>query len=239
MIASLVDKLWGETLEALAPSRCHWCGRSTPQGHAACEACVAALPWNAHACRACGIPLAAGQPDGACAACLRECPPQDRSWAAFRYEAPVAQAIVALKFHGRLMPAHVIGHLMARRLAHRAEPLPQLLIPVPLSTPRLRRRGYNQALELARALTGVLRIGLAAGAAWRTRETREQTRLDAAQRRNNVRGAFAVDAAAVRGRHVALLDDVITTGATAAELARVLRAAGAARIEAWAAARVR
>ena len=239
MVARMVDKLWGEILESLAPSRCNWCGRSTPQGHAACGACSDALPWNAHACRACGIPLPPGREDGACVDCLRECPPQDRSWAAFRYEAPVAQAIVALKFHGRLMPAHVIGRLMAQRLAQRAEPLPQLLIPVPLSTPRLRRRGYNQALELARALTGVLGVRLAAGAAWRTRETREQTRLDAAQRRRNVRGAFAVDAGAVRGRHVALLDDVITTGATVAELARVVRAAGAARIEAWAAARVR
>lgn len=128
---------------------------------------------------------------------------------------------------------------MARRLSHRPEPLPDLLVPVPLSTARLRRRGYNQALELGRALAGLLALRLAPGAARRTRDTREQTRLDAAQRRGNVRGAFAVDAAAVRGRHVALLDDVITTGATMAELAAAVRAAGATRIEAWSAARVR
>lgn len=239
MLARIVDNISADLLDLLAPPRCFWCRRPSSQGHAACAACSAALPWNAHACRACGIPLLAAHAASVCGECLRSCPPQDRSWSAFRYEAPISQAIVALKFHGRLMPAHVVGRLMAERLARRAEPLPELLIPVPLSTARLRRRGYNQALELGRALTGVLGLRLAARAAWRTRATREQTRLDAVQRRDNVRGAFAVDPAAVRGRHVALLDDVITTGATVAELARAVRAAGASRIEAWAAARVR
>lgn len=234
----MVDNFSSELLDVLAPSRCFWCRRLTPREEV-CEACERALPWNAHACRACGIPLDTGAAAGACGDCLRNCPPQDRSWAAFRYDAPIAQAIVDLKFHGRLMPAQVVGALMARRLARRAEPLPELLIPVPLSAARLRRRGYNQALELGRALTTVLGLRLVPGAARRARDTREQTRLDAAQRRHNVRGAFTVDAAAVRGRHVALLDDVITTGATMAELAQAVRGAGAARIEAWAAARVR
>jgi ComF family protein len=233
-----VDNICGEFLELMAPSRCFWCRRPSPNARVACGACAAALPWNAHACRACGIALGAGQAAGVCGDCLRSCPPQDRTWAAFRYDAPIARAIVDLKFHGRLMPAHVLGRLMAARLAQRAEPLPQLLLPVPLSAARLRRRGYNQALELGRPLARALGLRLAPTAARRTRETGEQTRLDARQRRHNVRGAFAIDATAVRGRHVALLDDVITTGATMAELARAVRAAGATRIEAWAAARV-
>jgi ComF family protein len=144
---------------------------------------------------------------------------------------------VDLKFHGRLAPAHLLGGLMARRLARRPEPLPELLVPVPLSPGRLRRRGYNQALELGRELARLLSLRLAPSAARRVRPTLEQTSLDAAARRRNVRGAFAMDAGAVAGRHVALLDDVVTTGATMAELARATRAAGAARIEAWAAAR--
>lgn len=237
MIGLMVDKLCGELLELLAPSRCFWCHGLVAAGHCACAACNAALPWNARACRACSVPIAAGQATSVCGDCLRDAPAQDRSWTAFRYEGPIAAAIVDLKFHGRLMPAHVVGRLMAQHLARRAEPLPDLLVPVPLSPARLRRRGYNQALQLGRALTGVLAVPLAAAAARRTRDTREQTRLDAAQRRRNVRGAFAVHAAAVRGRHVAVLDDVITTGATVAELAGALRAAGAVRIEAWAAAR--
>jgi len=235
----MVDNISRELLDLLAPSRCYWCRCAAPAGRVACAACNAALPWNTHACRACGIPLPPAQGAPVCADCLRDSPPQDRSWAAFRYEAPIAQAIVDLKFHGRLTPAHVVGRLMAEQLIQRPEPLPELLIPIPLSSARLRRRGYNQALALGRALAGVVALRLAPTAARRTRDTREQTRLDAAQRRRNVRGAFAIDAAAVRGRHVALLDDVVTTGATMAELARAVSAAGATRVEAWAVARVR
>ena len=231
-----VDNSVVALLELLAPASCYWCGaRDVRAG--ACAPCAASLPWNERACRACALPLASGTETSACGECLRESPPQDRTWAAFRYAAPVAQAILALKFHGRLAPARLLGGLMAWRLARRAEPLPELLIPVPLSPRRLRARGYNQALELGRGIARTLALPLAPHAARRTRETAEQTRLDAAERRSNLRGAFAVEAAAVAGRHVALLDDVVTTGATMAELARAVRAAGATRIEAWAAAR--
>ena len=232
-----VDNASGALLTLLAPQRCYWCAALSP-GAPACASCVAALPWNVRACRACALPLGSACEGSVCAECLRDSPPQDRSWAAFRYDAPVAQAIIELKFRGRLAPAHVIGRLMADRLANRPQPLPELLIPVPLHTQRLRRRGYNQALELARELARRLSLLLAPRAARRVHATGEQTLLDAAARRRNVRGAFAVDAAVVRGRHVALLDDVITTGATVAELARATRAAGAARIEVWAVARV-
>jgi ComF family protein len=236
MAVGMVDNPRGGLLELLAPARCLFCC-APAAAHGACEACSKALPWNERACRACGLPLAGATAAGACGDCLRAAPPQDASWVAFRYAAPLDQAIVDLKFHGRLAPAHVLGGLMARRLARRPEPLPELLIPVPLSPGRLRRRGYNQALELGRELARLLSLPLAPSAARRVRATLEQTRLDAPARRRNVRGAFAVAAAAVAGRHVALLDDVVTTGATMAELARATRAAGAARIEAWAAAR--
>lgn len=236
MVTSTVDSAVAALLQLLAPARCFWCG-AVGAAHGACAACSRALPWNDRACRACGLPLGSGHDTSVCGDCLREAPPQDRSWVAFRYAAPVSQAIVELKFRGRLAPAHVLGGLMARRLARRAEPLPELLVPVPLWDARLRRRGYNQALELGRELARMLSLRLAPLAARRVRATLEQTRLDAAARRRNVRGAFVVDAGAVRGRHVALLDDVVTTGATIAELARAMRAAGAARIEAWAAAR--
>jgi ComF family protein len=143
---------------------------------------------------------------------------------------------VNLKFNGQLGPAQLLGTLMAQRLAARGAPLPELLIPVPLHAARLQRRGYNQALELGRVLAGQLSLQLAPTGARRLRPTREQTALSAAERRRNVRGAFAVSTA-VRGRHVALLDDVITTGNTVAELARAARKAGAARVEVWAVAR--
>lgn len=236
MTRVMVDKYRAEIADFLAPARCHWCGARCAD--VACASCAAALPWNAPACRCCALPLGFSSSLSACNACLSDAPPQDRAWAAFRYEAPVAEGIRELKFHARLAPAHVLGRLMAQRLAARAEPLPELLVPVPLHDARLRRRGYNQALEISRELARRLSLRVLPHAARRSRPTLEQTRLDAAERRRNVRGAFTVEEDALRNRHVALLDDVITTGATLAELARAARAAGARRIEVWAAARV-
>ena len=232
------DKFDGGLMDFVAPLRCHGCETRVAQGPL-CPSCSAALPWNLVSCRCCALPLT-GTPLPSCAtctACLAQVPPQDSSWTAFVYRPPVSQQIVGLKFHGRLAPAHVLGALMAERLARRPQPLPELLIPVPLHADRLRRRGYNQAHELAREIGRRLSIPLSPEAARRVRGTGEQTRLDAAARRRNVRGAFEVSPL-VRGRHIALLDDVITTGATVAELAAAARRAGAARIEAWAAARV-
>jgi ComF family protein len=236
MTTVTVDNHTGGLLQLLAPASCFWC-RAPGAAQGVCAACIAALPWNLRACRACGLPLPDAAAAGACGECLRDAPPQDASWVAFRYAAPIAEAIVELKFHGRLAPAHLLGSLMAERLALRPDPLPEVLVPVPLAPGRLRRRGYNQALELGRPLARRLSLRLLPAAARRVRATLEQTRLDAAERRRNVRGAFAVEAALVRGRHVALLDDVVTTGATITELARAARAAGACRIEAWAVAR--
>jgi ComF family protein len=125
---------------------------------------------------------------------------------------------------------------MAERLARRAQPLPELLIPVPLHRRRLMRRGYNQALELARVLKRTLALPVEAGAATRLHATPDQIGQTAAQRRRNLRNAFAVDTK-VAGKHIALLDDVMTTGATLAALARAARKSGAAKIEVWALAR--
>lgn len=151
-------------------------------------------------------------------------------------EPPIQQGIHGLKYHARFMQARLLGTLMAQALTARGD-LPQLLIPVPLYRTRLFRRGYNQALEIARAISTTTGMQLRHELAQRTRATADQIGTRAVQRRRNVRGAFAVDAG-VAGHSVALLDDVMTTGATLDELARVCRQAGAMRIEAWAVARV-
>ena len=230
----MVDRILALARAFVAPATCRWCGEETADAPV-CDACHGRLPWNVHACRSCAIPLPPAS-IGICPRCLEDSPPQDSTWAAFRYEPAVASQIIGLKFHAQFAPGHVLGVLMAGHLARRSEPMPELLIPVPLHPSRLRLRGYNQALELSREISLRLSIPLAPRAARRVRATREQTRLTAAERRRNLRGVFEVSPA-VRGRHIALLDDVITTGATAGELARVARAAGASRIEVWAAAR--
>lgn len=177
-------------------------------------------------------------PDGVvlCAECLQSGPRFDRAWAAFRLLPPVQHLIHQLKYSANLSAAHALGTLAAQRLARRAEPLPDLLIAVPLHHRRLRQRGYNQALELERAMQRVVAIASASDLARRVRATSDQIGQSASQRRSNLKGAFEIRGS-LAGKHVGLIDDVMTTGATLAELAAACRAAGAARVEAWAIAR--
>ncbi|HUS25534.1 MAG TPA: ComF family protein [Candidatus Binatia bacterium] len=226
----LIDLRTG-VVDTLLPLRCHLCREAS--NARVCPHCESALPWSLRACRACAAPLTSGV---VCGDCLQHAPAQHAAWTAFTYEAPVAALLVQLKFAGRLAGARVLGELMARRLAARPEPLPDTLVPVPLHVTRLLGRGYNQALEIARWAGRDLGIPVRAEWARRRRGTLGQTRLSAVERRRNLRGAFAADRN-VQGRHVAIVDDVITTGATVGALARALRRAGASRVEAWAVAR--
>lgn len=144
-----------------------------------------------------------------------------------------------MKYQARFLEARVLGQLMAEQLMRsRREAWPRWLIPVPLHRRRLWSRGYNQALELGRVLAAAIPgLELRPTIARRPRATADQIGMSAAQRRRNVRDAFVIDAD-LDGCHVALIDDVMTTGATLDALARACRRAGAARIEAWCAARV-
>jgi len=155
----------------------------------------------------------------------------------FDYRPPVDSLILGLKFHGRLACARLLGALLAEKLKHVInKDLPDCIIPVPLHPARLRRRGYNQALELARPLARVLRLPLDPHSCRRIIATAEQTTLDARMRRRNLRGAFRV-VADLGLRHVALVDDVMTTGHTVQALSRALRASGVARVDVWVCAR--
>lgn len=173
---------------------------------------------------------------GICPRCLRRPPRFDAAHAAFRLATPVRQSVHALKYHADFSEAALLGELMSLPLATRADPLPQLLIPVPLHPLRLIRRGYNQATEIARHLSRRLAVPMNAHIAQRQRRTEDQIGQTKAARLRNMRGAFALNID-LTGLHVALVDDVMTTGATLDALARACRQAGAVRIEAWAAAR--
>jgi ComF family protein len=225
-----MSKLW----DAMLPGRCLLC-HSAVRGRPLCPGCEASLPWIANPCRGCAMPLSADEP-GFCADCLRSSPPFDLAWAAFRLAAPVQGLVHGLKYSARFSGAGVLGALAARRLAQRPEPLPELLIPVPLHHRRLWLRGYNQAQELARAIAKLLAVPVATRAAVRVRATADQIGKTAPQRRRNLKDAFEIRLP-LQGLHVALLDDVMTTGATLAELARSCRKAGARKVEAWAIAR--
>ena len=156
--------------------------------------------------------------------------------AALRYRAPVAYLIQRLKFSGELGLAPLLADLLADRIRARDTPLPELLLPVPLHPARLRERGFNQATQLARRLGGRLDIALDYRLCRRHRRTAPQSLLPVGERRGNMLGAFSV-AGNVPAGHIAIVDDVMTTGHTVGELARQLRRAGAQCIEVWVIAR--
>ncbi len=228
----MVDGRLQRWLDTVLPAHCRSCGGGLDAG-LLCAPCTAELPWNVPACDRCARPLPAA---GTCSACLQRAPHFDAAWTAFVLDTPIQRYVHALKYHADFAQAQVLGTLMAQRLAQRPAPLPQLLLPVPLHPLRLMRRGYNQALELARVLGAARALPVDAHALARVRATADQIGQSAAARRRNMRGAFAVRAP-LDGLHIALVDDVMTTGATFEALAQACRAAGAARIEAWAVAR--
>lgn len=222
----------GRWLGRLLPAHCRCCETPIADGQL-CPACIEALPWNRTACAHCATPM---QHSGTCPQCLRRPPRFDSAHAAFRLATPVQQSVHGLKYHANFSEAALLGDLMAMRLATREQRLPQLLLPVPLHPLRLMRRGYNQATEIARRVSQRLALPMNTHAAVRLRQTEDQIGQSKAARLRNMRGAFAVNVD-LSGLHAALVDDVMTTGATLDALARACRQAGAAHIEAWAAAR--
>ncbi|MDQ2928100.1 MAG: ComF family protein [Pseudomonadota bacterium] len=178
-----------------------------------------------------------------CGACIAAPPDFDAALARVDYGFPWDRLIAAFKFHGALDLAPVFARAIVEA-QHDAPneplPLPLLIVPVPQSEVRLRERGYNQAWELARRVARRVEGRAEARLLLRIRDTLHQLALLPDEREGNVRGAFAVEPrriAELRGRAVAVVDDVMTTGSTVAEIARVLKHAGAARVEAWVVAR--
>ena len=222
---------WQQLLYRLLPPTCLLCGAPGAEQRDLCAGCAADLPRNQSACPVCATPLTvfSTEPCPACRACP---PPYDRAFAPFRYRHPLDFLIRQLKFGGRLSHARLLGALLAEALIERGGSAPDYLIPVPLHPRRLRERGFNQALELAGPVARRLRIPILAEGLRRVRYTPPQTRLDARARQTNPLGAFALGQA-LSGKHVALIDDVMTTASTVTECARVLRAGDVAEIEIW------
>ena len=197
-------------------------------------------------CTLCGFPGASLDLDlcEVCHADLPWAPSSGDARVALRYEHPVDELIRRLKYQGAISHARVLGVLLAEVVRGSRDELPALLIPVPLHPARWRERGFNQAAAIARYAGRQLEIPVLRHAVLRVRDTPSQTALDVTARRRNVRDAFAVRPGRSLERlraagHVALVDDVITTGSTANELRRVLLGARVRRVEVWAVARAR
>ena len=215
----------------LLPQDCLLCG--APSGEEpVCPGCRADLPQPpGETCPRCALPSPGGQ---ACGSCLANTPSFDRTVAVWRYAPPTDRLIHSYKYGARLALAPYFARALATRLD--AFPAVDAVVPVPLARGRLAERGFNQALEIARSLSPLVRVPVAARGLRRIRETADQTGLTPDARRKNVRGAFAVNADVAACR-IAVVDDVMTTGASLAEIAGALKRAGATHVENWVVAR--
>lgn len=222
-------------LHRLFPATCLLClDPGQPPALDLCRGCEEDFPHNAPACIRCAMPVPArGE---TCASCLRRRRVFDAAFAPYRYEFPLVQLIHRFKYGGQIAIGRILGTLLARRLAERGRPGVDAIVPVPLHAAREAQRGYNQAREMAMFAAQLLCIPMEDRLVRRSRATVEQTALPAGARRRNLRGAFEVRAASVPLR-VAIVDDVLTTGATAEALALALRRAGCRHVEVWAVAR--
>jgi ComF family protein len=195
-----------------------------------CPACDADLPRLAGTlCPRCALP----SPGAAvCGRCLADAPHYDATVAALAYRFPADTLVHSLKFRGQLALAPLMGDLLIDKIRERID----LVVPVPLSRERLRERGYNQAVEIARHVAKERRVPLELTVMTRERNTQAQADLPWSERARNVRGAFRCERS-LDGAAIAVVDDVMTTGATLDELAATLKRAGAARVVNWVVAR--
>lgn len=217
-------------LDWLFPQRCVLCDRD---GDALCAPCRAdAVAALVHACPCCAIPLPAGQGSALCGRCLKRRPSFDASIAGATYEPPFDALVRDLKYRANLAFAPVLAALVAARATAATDAVSRL-IPVPLARARMAMRGFNQSIEIARALSRRLSLPVDLDSVIRIHDTTAQAALPFEARRRNIRGAFAVVDAhrlGLAGATVAVVDDVMTTGSTLDEMATTLKRAGVARV---------
>lgn len=200
------------------PLLCSWCRQALHQPQPRCHLCAAPLPDEIEESRR------------VCGRCQRRPPPWQRLQVIGDYQPPYPQLIRRLKYSGQILLAPLLARLLADHLDSKDPP--EVIVPVPLHWWRKWRRGFNQAEEIARILSEITGIPCDNQLLHRTKATPQQTSLSAGQRRRNLRGAFRIGSH--QYRHIALLDDVVTTGATASQLTRLLQQHGVAKVEVWA-----
>jgi len=225
-------------LDGILPRHCILCGLASGEENL-CPPCAAELPRTGHGCAKCGLPLRLST-DRICGACLVVTPPWDDAIGALLYHFPVDQLVCRFKFGRNLACGQVLARELATAVNEKCEETPDCIVPVPLHRTRLFLRTFNQAELLARQLGKNLAIPVRDNILYRVRRTRAQSGLDAADRRKNMKGAFRcrrIAAVSPAFEHVAVIDDVMTTGVTLAECTRTLQRAGALRVSAWVAAR--
>jgi len=212
-----------------------------------CSACQQELPVIKSACAQCAAPLPIQYNSNIetitntskkilCGACLKISQPFAKTIAPYFYHTPIDHLIAQLKFQKQLVYARILGLLLANFLLHhyKNRDTPQIIIPIPLHKYRLKERGFNQSLEIAKPISKLLNIPINIQDCIRSKNTEPQSRLHAKERQNNIHNAFSVTKKSLTGKYVAVIDDVITTGYTRKEFCTCLQRAGACKIDVWA-----
>lgn len=229
------------------PGHCLLCSANS-HGQSLCPHCTLALTTIKQPCRRCALPLLGCEKTTLCGACLKIAPHFSRCIAPFPYASPIKQLITGLKHHQQLAYGRLLGELLAKTInaAYSSGQFPQMIVPVPLHHSRLRERGFNQSHEIAKYLRRQLprkdRMPINQQIMQRSSATANQQGLSATERKQNLRGAFQLfqnhqSSDKIAGKHIALLDDVVTTASTVEEISRVLLQAGAKEVHVWAIAR--
>ncbi len=214
----------------LTATHCLLCGE-IGENDSLCVDCINELPKLGKSCPRCASPLSHSL---LCGRCLHQPPQQNSSFSLFEYKSPIDRLIADFKYNDKLFLSRFFAVQMAAKLKTR--PLPQLLIPIPLHPRRLRERGYNQSLELAKQLSKQLSIPVCSKSVIRIKDSQPQTSLPYKERAKNIQRAFKV-VNTMLPTHIALIDDVLTTGHTANSAAKIIRQAGVNNIEVWTIAR--
>lgn len=214
---------------------CLLCGGGSHSPIQLCHACIDDLPRLENQCYCCAIPLP-GDDTRLCGSCLKQKPSYQTIRTPFFYQNKIQELIGDFKFNGKLAEGRVLAQLLARHLSKEITPKPSLLIPAPLHPRRLRQRGFNQSAEITALLSRKLNIPWHPGYLVKTQQTASQNGLTRKQRLTNVNGSFHYHSQHYFS-HIAIIDDVVTTGATAEAMARACLQQGVKNVEIWALAR--
>lgn len=215
---------------------CELCAAHLHDEKILCRRCEDSLTRPENSCAICAAQIPGCDLSRTCGRCQKQPPTFDHVSAALVYTEPADRLIHDLKYNSKLYLARPLGDLLAKSIVLKHGDLPDVLLPVPLHPARLRKRGYNQSLEIARPVSQRLGLGIDPHLVSRVRNTDPQTRLAPRHRARNVKHAFKT-IKPVKGKCIALIDDVMTTGHTVNAVARVLKAAGAKQVLVWVVAR--
>lgn len=219
----------------LFENHCLLCHAKSDTPHTLCSFCLNDFPIIKESCYQCGIPFPLDKETPLCGKCLTHPPDFDKTTSLFYYEPPITQLILQLKFEGHLINARLFGELLIQKMWEE-KTRPDCLLPVPLHPTRLKERGFNQAIEIARPIAKQYQLPLDTHSIQRVKATLPQATLSAKERLKNVQNAFE-SRCSLKGLHIAVIEDVITTGYTLQVLSATLKRAGAQRVDLWSIAR--